>query len=210
MSGRSTGGDGEARHRILAAAERQICCRGLREVTMLTVAEEAGLPVGRLYQHFRSKESLCTAVAVEIVRALNEAVESRVAGLRGFRKLRASCEAVAAFRRDNPRRAALLEELGPVAAPDSADENLRELVLLVRENQRLPGDAVKEMGEHMPATAGIDPAAQGQFLRMAWLDARSHPPLRLELLDRLGTGREDFVKTARDRVYRSLLLSPEN
>jgi AcrR family transcriptional regulator len=62
--------------RILDAARAALEARPVSEITMEAIAEQAGVPVGSLYQYFGSKTSLLAAVA-ELVMAEADAEAAR-------------------------------------------------------------------------------------------------------------------------------------
>lgn len=211
MGGCAEGQDKRTREYILNVAECMISSRGPESVTMGSVASKAGISRGVLYHYFSTRESLYAAVAARIVEALNSAISGYVCGLRGIRKIRASSRAIALYQRSNPDKMAVLEKLRSVKVRDPGDENARELIRLVGENQHMLAEAVGEIGVPGTFVAGIDPLAAGQFLRMALHDASGLPPIHMALLDMHGTrGGEDFLKNARDPLYRSILISPDN
>ncbi|WP_424359737.1 TetR/AcrR family transcriptional regulator [Methanocella sp. MCL-LM] len=210
MSGWSEVKDNHKRNTILDAAECLLRAHGPESVTMDSVARKAGISRAMLHQYFSNRESLYAAVAARIVESLNATINSHTSGHTGLRKLRASGRAVECFMRNHPEKMAVLKELQMVRARDPGDENVRELLRLVRANQQVLAEAVKESGSRNNFVAGIDPLATGQFLRMALHDARSLPPAHLAMLDHCGIRCEDFLKNVRDPVYRSILISPDN
>lgn len=207
MSGWMENHDDKMRDAILEAAERLIYGKSLEFMTLGGVARESGISRSTLCQYFKSKESLCAALAARIVRSLNQTIESHVTGLRGFRKLRASCKAEASFRRDNPGKMKLLVELSALKISDLNDENVRELIRLVEANQHILTDSVREIAGGGTPLVGIDPLATGQFLHMVLQDTYGSSPARLALLDKHDICHGDFLTNCRDPVYRSILMS---
>jgi AcrR family transcriptional regulator len=61
---------------IVQAAGRRFAAEGYGAVTVQAVAELAGVAIGSLYQYFPNKESLATAVLVEVREELLDAVSS--------------------------------------------------------------------------------------------------------------------------------------
>jgi AcrR family transcriptional regulator len=210
MGGCIGGKDNQTRNHILDIAEQLICSGGPESVTMNGVARTARISPSTLKLYFSCPDSLCTAVAARIICSLNRAVARHTFGLRGFRKVRATCIATAIYRRDNPGKTAVLEKLGSIKVPDARDENLRELYRLVEENQQALAAAIEEIGGGKASVVGIDPLATGQFLQMALQDAYCMTPASTRLPGKNGACREDFLKNARDPLYRSILISPDN
>ena len=67
------------REQVLAAAERVLLERGLRNTTMADVAEAAGLAKGTLYLHFESKDDLLAGLRRRYVEAIEAELRVRVA-----------------------------------------------------------------------------------------------------------------------------------
>ena len=210
MSGWTENNDDKMRDAILNVAERMISSKSLGFTTLGSVAREAGIPRNTLYQYFKSKESLCAALAAGIVRSLNQTIASHITGLKGFRKVRAACRAEESFRRDYPAKMSLLTELRSLKVPDPNDENVRELIRLVKVNQSILAESALELGGGGSMVAGISPLATGQFLHMLLQDAYGSAPAPLALLDMYGIHSDDFVRNCRDPVYRSILTSSDN
>jgi AcrR family transcriptional regulator len=78
MSGEATKGE-RTRERVIQAAYRLFIEQGYHGTSMRRIAEQAGLALGGIYNHFASKEDILAAVMVErnpyqdIVRALEAA-----------------------------------------------------------------------------------------------------------------------------------------
>lgn len=210
MGGWIEGKDDQTRNHILDVAEQLICSGGPESVTMNSVARKAGLSRSMLHRYFSSPDSLRTAVAARILASLNRAVASHTFGLRGFRKVRASCMAIAIFRRDNPCKTVVLQKLRSIPVNDARDENVRELYRLVEENQQALATAIRDIGGGGATVAGIDPLATGQFLHMALQDAYGVVPVCTRLPGKKGACPDDFLKNVRDPLYRSILISPDN
>jgi AcrR family transcriptional regulator len=68
---------------IVSAAARVLVKEGYESCSTNRVAREAGVSIGSLYQYFPSKESLVVAVMERHAAAVREAVEGRLAQLRG-------------------------------------------------------------------------------------------------------------------------------
>lgn len=83
------------REKVLQAAAESFAEKGFPQVTVLDVAERAGLTKGAVYFHFANKEALATAVAERFYGRVAELVET----LRG--ESRPSLERVTEFLRRN-------------------------------------------------------------------------------------------------------------
>ena len=66
------------REQVLAAAERVLLERGLRNTTMADVAEAAGLAKGTLYLHFESKDDLLAGLRRRYIEAIEVELQARV------------------------------------------------------------------------------------------------------------------------------------
>lgn len=70
----------QTRERILNAAAEAFAADGYADVTLLEIAERAGMTKGAVYFHFKNKESLAVAVAESFYQRLADGAET-VAGL---------------------------------------------------------------------------------------------------------------------------------
>jgi AcrR family transcriptional regulator len=66
----------QTRERILNAAAEAFAANGYADVTIMDIAELAGMTKGAVYFHFKNKEALAVAVAVEFYRRLSVGAEA--------------------------------------------------------------------------------------------------------------------------------------
>ncbi|HMK46917.1 MAG TPA: TetR/AcrR family transcriptional regulator [Methanocella sp.] len=196
--------------KLLDAAERMIYEAGVDQVTMDGVARIAGVDRSTLHRHFPGKESLCSAVVARILQRINTAIKGRIAGMRGYERLRESCLTMAGFLHANPKQLEVLHNSRRLKGADPNDEHTAVLMQTIRENQRFSTDILIDTISDGKFVAGINPAATGLFLRMAIHDVYGIPPLPLHLLDKSDVKHEDYIRNSRDPIYRSILLSPDN
>ena len=62
---------GEKRVRLTEAAETLFSQQGVHRTTLADIAQEAEVPLGNIYYHFRTKELLIEARSVPILMPLN-------------------------------------------------------------------------------------------------------------------------------------------
>jgi len=73
-------GKADTRQRILDAAQRLIESGGLTRLVTKDIASEAGCAEGTLFNHFKSKEDLCLAVALENVPKFKDTIARKRPG----------------------------------------------------------------------------------------------------------------------------------
>jgi len=111
------------RQRILDAAQRLIEKGGFTQLTTREVAQEAGCAEGTIFKHFKRKDDLCLAVALENAPKFKDIIAQKRAG-KGSVQKNLEDIAIAALQ--------FSERLIPLAAALFADANL-----LARQRQAL-------------------------------------------------------------------------
>jgi AcrR family transcriptional regulator len=159
--------------RVLAAAARIVETRGLEAVTTNAIAEEAGLPVGTIYQFFPNREAVLLAL---LARGL-DALDARFAPLLGpehdaeplEQTVDAVVAALAAAYTDVPALAVLIQglRLDPRFA-EVADANNERIAgwlveLMLRQAPELPAERRRAI-----ATTAV---VASDAVLMAWLRA---------------------------------------
>ncbi len=94
------------RDRILDAAEALFDDRGYDKSSMNALAEQSGVSIGGLYEWFRNKEQVLTAVAERHVNLATTAILNRLAdslGLDIHQQIKIVLEEALALHRSNPR-----------------------------------------------------------------------------------------------------------
>ena len=61
---------GSKRDQLIAAAQTQFFQQGIARTTLADIAQEAGIPLGNVYYHFRTKEAIIEAVIEAYVQQL--------------------------------------------------------------------------------------------------------------------------------------------
>ena len=145
---------------LLDAALRLLAERGTRRVSMADVAARAGVAKGTLYNHFRTKEDVWSAVLDAEIRALAE----HCAGLGLARALAYAAERLAdhpvirRFAADEPGTlAALLTGTGP--ARQLAADRVRGLLVGAGRDPDAAGLVLRWLESHLaqPGPAGTAP-----------------------------------------------------
>jgi TetR/AcrR family transcriptional regulator len=113
------------RQRVLESAKRAFAHHGFAGTNVNTVAREAGISVGSLYQYFRTKEDVFLALVEQSQGIIAGTIDSILDNTAGFRpRLRAILETAVAASREDPDLinlyiACTTEELAPLAAAHS-------------------------------------------------------------------------------------------
>jgi AcrR family transcriptional regulator len=176
-----------ARQRLLEAAKDLFHRHGIASTTIALVAQNAGVPTGNVYYHFRSKEALVEAVL--------DAHRDDIRGdLEAAACLPDPLERLRALVRDSERNADLLSEHGCPYA--SLAQGLRD------EGSRLADDAGGLLGLYLAF-------AEQQFRALGLADA---PDLAADFIARLygaytlahGLGDAAFLNAQLERIERWL------
>ena len=133
------------REQILVAAQEVAAARGLANASVSEIAEEAGVALGNLYYHFRSREELLLAVTGRLVRLMSREVVNAVRDLDGFfAKEEAGFRAYISFVKRYPGYAQLAHEVRFIF-PEENREVMERWVSAIADSFR-GGIATGELG----------------------------------------------------------------
>ncbi|AJT43135.1 TetR/AcrR family transcriptional regulator [Psychromicrobium lacuslunae] len=174
------------RQNILAAARRVISRDGAEALTISSVAEEAGLSVGGLRYHFRSKHELLAALVDAMVASFDQALNS--AGVEPGAKTRAYISATLDVESSAQGSTASTGLLAAVALDSSLLEVLRKH--FQRWQEMLDHDGIDPSITTVVRLA-IDGWWLAAFLGLAAPDARRTSAAREVLESMLGGATDD-------------------
>jgi AcrR family transcriptional regulator len=111
------------RRQLIAAAIATFSKRGVADATMQQIAVTAGMTTGTVYNHFRTKKDVVTAVARTIAETIRERSASARAGLAtGTEQMAAGCRRYLALADRSPSWALLILDVA------SVDEDFRKTI----------------------------------------------------------------------------------
>jgi len=193
---------------IINAAEKLFFSKGYDEIAMDDVAADAGLAKGTLYTYFKSKESLCYAVALRGLKLLNtlfdEAVKMENTGVN---KIYSTGVAYYEFSKKYPEYFKLFSYAESERFVCRDDENALELTKVSQKNLNIMLESIRigqEDGSIMP---GLDPLMTAIFLMECTKAMILIPGFHVTLC-RNGQDREEVMRFTLERLKRSIVNNP--
>lgn len=194
---------------ILDATEKLISAKGLVNITMEEVAQEADLATGTLYLYFKNKESLFAAINARFNKDMNQAIKKKMDLYEtGSEKVVATGTAIVEFCLANPQKWKVGTELHQMPFEDVEDLNVQEFFHTANDMIHMLADAYRQGMEEGSIHADLDPVSTAIFSRMAFINSFTLTSEQKMLLQLNEIDREHYLSVSWNLINRSTHVKP--
>ncbi len=194
---------------ILEATEKLIAEKGITQLTMEEVAQEADLATGTLYLYFSNKESLFAAVNTRINKEINQAIKKKMDLYQtGSEKVVATGTAIIEFSNSHPQKWKVATELYQVQFENPQDPHVQEFLHTANEMIHMLANAYQQGINESTIHRDLDPISTAIFSRMAFANAFTLTSEQKMLLELNEISREDYLSLSWNLINRSTHIKP--